>query len=179
MAKQFLKKLSGSSLENEQKYRAADIHAIRRALKTLRAVKVLAGQEHNELYDDSGKLRSKKQMLRLRYHGNTHAWLTFKGPRIKGKHKKRIEIETPVLYEEAKRILVLMGYRVVSIYRKYREQYKAGPAKVYLDFLPGVGWFVEIEGMSRAIEDTAKKLGLTASSHEHRSYRKILEEALP
>ena len=177
MAKQFLNRLASSHLEVEQKYRVKDVHPIRKALRQMKAVKLIAGQEHNELYDYDGKLRKKKQTLRLRYHGTDHAWLTVKGPRLKSSHKKRIEIETPVSYEETKRILMFLGFRLVSIYRKYREEYKTRAAKVYLDYLPKVGWFVEIEGRVRMIRDTAQKLGLDRRDHEDRSYRKLLQEA--
>ena len=36
---------------------------------------------------------------------------------------------------------------------------------------------IEIEGMSKAIQQTARKLGLDSTDHEPRSYRKILAEA--
>jgi predicted adenylyl cyclase CyaB len=177
LEKQFLKRLAAANLEIEQKYRVKNVHGIRRALRELGALKVLAGQEHNELYDNDEKLKKNKQMLRLRYHGTQHAWLTFKGPRLKGKHKQRIEIETPVSFEEARRILLILGFRMISSYRKYRESYKVRSVKVFLDYLPRIGWFVEIEGLPEAIQAMAKKLGLDSAYHEDRSYRKILAEA--
>ncbi len=177
MAKQFLKRLAFSSLEVEQKYRVTDIHPVRRSLKKMGAKLLASGQEHNELYDDNKRLRKKKQILRLRYHGESRAWMTFKGPRLKGRYKKRVEIETPVSYEEAKRILVLLGFRMMSVYRKHREEYKVAAGKVYLDYLPKIGWFVEIEAMAGAIRGIARKLGLGSALHEHRSYRRILEDA--
>ncbi len=175
VVKQFLKRLARHNLEIEQKYRVRDIASIRRAMKRMGAVKGVAGREHNELYDEKGRLRRQKYVLRLRYHGADRAWLTFKGPRLKSRHKKRIEIETPVLYEETRRILLLLGFRMVSTYRKYREEYTTHSAVIHLDYLPQVGWFVEIEGRPRTIALTARKLGLDESAHEHRSYRKILE----
>ena len=103
--------------------------------------------------------------------------LTLKGPRLGGRHKVRMEVETPVEYEPAKRILELLEFRVKEAYSKIREEYRLDGCAVCLDHIPNVGWFVEVEGPPGKISDIARKLGLQTSDREPRSYRKLIREA--
>lgn len=177
LTKQFERRIASTQVEVERKYRVQDIEPIRKKLRKIKAKRLRSGWEHNELYDHEKTLRREKQTLRLRYQGE-EAWLTFKGPRQKGYFKRRVEIESPVHFESMKRILHIMGFRIVSIYRKNREEYELPHAKICLDYLPKVGWFVEIEGTGKTIRQTAKKLGLEDKHHEKRSYRRLLKEEL-
>jgi predicted adenylyl cyclase CyaB len=176
LARQLEERLSAAKVETEQKYRTSDPVNIRRHLIRLGAKKIRTGLEHNELYELGKMLRKKKQVLRLRYHGDYGAWLTLKGHRLQAQHKKRMEMETPVHYEHTKRILELLGFRVFSVYRKNREEYELEDCHVCLDYLASCGWFVEIEGAHKAIKRMAQELGLNEFHREERSYRKILKE---
>jgi adenylate cyclase class 2 len=102
--------------------------------------------------------------------------LTLKGPRRNGQQKTRMEVETRVEYEAAKRILELLDFRVKETYSKLREEYRLDGCAVCLDHIPDTGWFVEIEGPRRKISDTARRLGLRPADREHRSYRKLIKE---
>ena len=159
--------------EIEQKYRIKNPSKVRALLRRLGAIKIHAGNEYNELYDLSGQLRAKQSILRLRRWG-AKALLTFKGPRLKSKYKKRIEIETPVDFKSSQSLLSELGFRVIAEYRKKREAFRLGSAIVTLDCLFGVGWFVEIEGQPKSIEITARKLGLSEKDLEERSYLQIV-----
>lgn len=175
-AEQLHERLITTHVEVEQKYRAEDPHAIRKALSKLGAKRVKVGYEHNELFDIGKTFRKRKQIVRLRFHGDYGAWLTLKGKRLKGEHKRRLEIETPVHFESMRRILVAMGFRVSASYGKNREEFKWQDATICLDHLPSCGWFVEIEGLPKAIKSIAEKLGLEDKHKEERSYRKLLRE---
>ena len=96
---------------------------------------------------------------------------------MKGRHKVRMEIETPVNYEAMKRILELIGFRIKETYSKIREEYRLIGCAVCLDHLPGAGWFIEIEGPPAKIRYIAKRLGLQSVDREDRSYRKLIREA--
>ncbi len=174
----FEERLSVHKHELEQKFRIDAPDPIRKKLFQMGAVKGAAGIEHNEVYDLDGRLKENNQTLRLRYHGKEGACLTFKGPRLKGHFKKRLELETPIQFESMKQILLMLGYRMVGNYRKHREEYILDVAKICLDHLPSVGWFCEIEGKATGIRATAKKLGLKPAQHENRSYRRLLKENL-
>ncbi len=178
LTKQFEENLAQTKLEVEQKYRVTDLDFIRRRLERLGARCGRKGMEHNELFDLNKTLRKKKQTLRLRYYGDREACLTLKGPRLKNQFKKRVEIETPVHYEHMKRILEMLGYRVFSSYRKYREEYELTSGRVCLNHLSSHGWFVEIESTPKRIHSLARLLQLEPKHRENRSYRKLLKEPL-
>ena len=87
-----------------------------------------------------------------------------------------MKVETPIEYEAAKRILELLDFRVKETYSKVREEYRLDGCAVCLDHIPNTGWFVEIEGPQRKINQTARSLGLRLTDREHRSYRKLIKD---
>jgi adenylate cyclase class 2 len=177
LTRQFEEQVSRASIEREQKYRVARVDVIRRRLLKLGARVHASGFERNELYDCNDRLGGQGLKLRLRCHGGKIARLTLKGPRQNGHHKTRMEVETPVEYEAAKRILELLDFRVKETYSKVREEYRLDGCAVCLDHIPDTGWFVEIEGPQRKINRTARSLGLRLADREHRSYRKLIKHA--
>ena len=176
LTRQFEQHVSRDSVEREQKYRVARVDTIRKRLLKLGAEVHASGFERNELYDCDDRLRHQNLKLRLRCHGGKIAMLTLKGPRQNGHQKTRMEVETPVEYKAAKRILELLDFRVKETYSKLREEYRLDGCAVCLDHIPSAGWFVEIEGPRRKISETARRLGLRPGDREHRSYRKLIKE---
>lgn len=164
------------SYEIEQKFRISNPATIRQRLKKLNAKKISSGEEFNELFDQGCVLRKQKSVLRLRRFDKGKGLLTFKGPRLKGRYKKRLEIETRVDYAAARKMLLLLGYKPVAIYAKYREEYAIRGAHVTLDRLRSIGWFVEIEGSIKQIGVLTGLLGFKRSQQEHRTYLEILHK---
>lgn len=160
--------------EIEQKYRLKDPSGIRMILKKIGATRIASGVEVNEFYDRDGFFRKQKFALRLRRFGRGPATLTLKGPRIKARFTKRIEIETPVSPAVAKAFLKFLGCRVWRQYSKRRELYKLGKTVITVDFLKKFGWFLEIEGQPRSIRAIGKELGLRSKDREERSYLQML-----
>ena len=177
LARQFEQRVLNDSLEREQKYRVAQVDRLRSRLLRLGAKVHVSGFERNELFDLDGRLRLRGYKLRLRRHGNKFAMLTLKGPRLDGRQKTRMEVQTHVDYEATKRILELVGFRIKETYSKIREEYQLDGCAVCLDHVPNAGWFVEIEGKPRMICDVAQRLKLRRADREHRSYRKLIREA--
>ena len=177
LTRQFEQHVARDSVECEQKYRVTDIEAIRKRLLKLGAQAHASGFERNELFDCADRLGVQGLKLRLRCHGGKVAVLTLKGPRRSGPQKTRMEVETPVQYEAAKRILELLDYRVKETYSKVRDEYRVDGCAVCLDHIPNTGWFVEIEGPGRKISALARRLKLRPGDREHRSYRKLIKEA--
>ena len=161
-------------VEIEQKYRLKAPGKIRALLARIGARKIAQGAESNEFYDKGNFFKKKKMALRRRQFGKGPATLTLKGPRIRSKFTKRMELETPVDYAAAKAILRFLGCRVRRQYSKKRELYKLGRTFVTVDFLKKFGWFLEIEGEPRAIRVVEKKLGLAPEDREERSYLHML-----
>jgi predicted adenylyl cyclase CyaB len=160
--------------EIEQKYRLKDPARIRTILKKIGATRLGSGVEANEFYDRNSFFRKQRFALRLRRFGRGPATLTLKGPRIKARFTKRVEIETPVDFAAARAFLNLLGCRVLRRYSKKRELYKLGKTIVTVDFLKKFGWFLEIEGRPQSIKMIGKKLGLRDKDREERSYLQML-----
>ena len=177
LTRQFEKLVSRDSVEREQKYRVDGLDPIRKRLVKLGAEVHASGFERNELFDCNDRLRRQGLKLRLRCHGGKIAMLTLKGPRQDGRQKARMEVETRVDYQAAKRILELLDFRVKETYSKRREEYRLDGCAVCLDDIPNAGCFVEIEGAPRKISTTARRIGLRPADRERRSYRKLIKDA--
>jgi len=83
--------------EVEIKFRIADLQSLTRALNRAGFKEVTRStREMNSLYDLPGqKLRKRGELLRLRHYGETWV-LTHKAKSKTGRHKVRVELETPV-----------------------------------------------------------------------------------
>ncbi len=162
-------------IETEQKYRIKSPYILRAFLKAIGARKVASGHELNEFFDYEGFLKAQGCGLRIRrYRGK--ARLTFKGPRLPGKWKRRLELEASISYPVIHRLLMMMGLHVSLRYAKDREIFRLGKTEIVLDRVRGHGWFLEIEGKSGAIEKISKQLGLRERDVEPRSYPQILSQ---
>ena len=162
-----------SFFEVEQKYRLEDPGKIRSALKKMGARKIAGGMEANEFFDRGKELRRKRLALRLRKYGG-NATLTLKGPRLKARFTKRMEIEIPVDHALMGSMLRLAGFRAVMCYKKERELYRLGKSLIALDRLPRSGHFLEIEGRAKNIARIASRLGFRPRDREERSYLQMM-----
>src|SRR5262249_36539452 len=101
-----------------------------------------------------------------------HRFLTYKGPSEPSRYKKRQEIEIDLHNgSELEEIFTHLGYRPVFRYEKYRtEDAKPRDAgKVPVDETP-IANYLEIEGIPRWIERTARALGFKPADYITRSY---------
>ncbi|ABL77448.1 class IV adenylate cyclase [Thermofilum pendens] len=104
--------------------------------------------------------------LRVNYSGSgSYAELTYKGPKEGGWAKNREEIVARVEAAEAlRKILERLGFSEVATLRKHREFYVLDGTEVSLDYVEGLGFFVEIEdkgGGVEALREVVSRLGLT------------------
>ncbi len=166
-----------SNREIEIKFRVDDTRALARKLRKsgFRLVKPRT-HEMNTLYDLPGEvLRARKELLRLREYGSE--WkVTHKSGGIKGRHSSRVELETSV--GDGKKmdaILRALGYEPSFRYEKFRAEWTDGKGQVVVDETP-IGNFCEIEGASRWIDATAKKLGVSAEDYITKNYATLFEE---
>jgi adenylate cyclase class 2 len=124
----------------------------------------------NSLYDLPGRrLLKRGEMLRLRKYGDT--WiLTHKAKSKTGRHKVRVELETPVENgPQMDAILSALGFAPTFRYEKYRAAWSDGTGHVVLDETP-IGNFGEIEGSPRWIDRTARTLGIDRSDYITQTY---------
>lgn len=167
--------MAHGTLETEIKLAVANAPAARRRLRAagfrISRPRVF---EANTLYDTpDGRLRRAGSMLRVR-EVKSAAKLTFKGPVRAGRFKSREELEVDA--GEAKvlcRILERLGFQAIFRYEKYRAEWRRDAGGVAtLDETP-IGVYLELEGSSRWIDRTAKRLGFTGSDYLTASYWRL------
>lgn len=162
-------------IERELKFECPDLGGLKEQLQKLEAERVTPhGFEDNLVLDRDDELTRRGCLLRLRNdrHG---ARLTYKGlASYEESTRIREEHETGASDPEAmRRILENLGYRVVTRYQKYREEWQLGGVTVALDHTP-VGDFAEFEG--DGAEKVAKRCGFDVTLAERRSYLQIYSD---
>ncbi len=160
--------------EIEIKFKIDNPEEIREKLKSLGAVFHGKVFERNVTFDDPERDFGRGGKL-LRIRDNGRVTITFKGkPEENSKFKKRLEIEiVSDDFEKSVRLLKELGFQEVWRYEKERETWKLGNVEIVIDLLPFIGWWMEIEGNEKEIEETAKKLGLDISKGITDTYKKI------
>jgi len=163
--------------EVEVKFQVANLGGLARDLRPA-GFRLLTPRtrEINTLYDLAGEvLRARKELLRLRQYGSK--WkLTHKSGTKKGRHSSRVELETGV--SDGKKmdaILRALGYAPSFCYEKFRAEWTDGKGQVVIDETP-IGNFCEIEGPSRWIDATARKLGVKPEDYIIKNYATLFAE---
>jgi adenylate cyclase class 2 len=163
--------------EIEIKFRVADLRALTRKLRAA-GFRLVTQRTHelNTLYDLPGEiLRQHKQLLRIRKYGRIWT-LTHKSGTTRGRHSSRVELETGVADgKKLDLILRALGYAPTFRYEKFRAEWSDGKGEVVVDETP-IGNFCEIEGPSRWIDVTAKKLYVTPAAYITQNYATLFSE---
>jgi adenylate cyclase class 2 len=163
--------------EVEIKFRAKDVRDLARKLRTsgFRLV-TKPTHEMNTLYDLPGEmLRGRKELLRIRQYGSSWT-LTHKSGGKVSRHSSRKELETEVSDGKTMdAILRALGYSPSFRYEKFRAEWTDGKGQVVVDHTP-IGDFCEIEGKSRWIDATAKKLGVSREQYITKNYATLFAE---
>jgi adenylate cyclase, class 2 len=163
--------------EIEIKFQVKDLRGLARKLRAT-DFRLVTRRTHemNTLYDLPGEvLRKRKELLRLRKYGS--AWtLTHKSGGKKGPHSSRVELETGVADgKKMDAILRKLGYVPTFRYEKFRAEWSDTRALVVVDETP-IGNFCEIEGPSRWIDATAKKLGVKPEDYITKNYATLFAD---
>lgn len=123
-------------------------------------------------------LAATDEALRLRRVG-ARLELTYKGPRLGGPTKARIEHNVQVASDPTA-LLAALGFVPAATLTKDRQPFHLSGVEVAVDDVAGVGAFVEIEATgadreaaTRLVEDAVRKLGLQALPRESRSYLEL------
>lgn len=163
-------------IETEAKFRATDFLQIRKKLKALGATRISGGFEHNIAFDDKdGTLRNTDRLMRIRKDKKTT--LAYKGPKLAHDLKSREEIEVEVSdFDDAKTILIRLGFTNMLVYDKRRETWALKGAEVMLDELP-FGMFVEVEGDEKDVLSLAQSLGFSKKDAITKTYFELAREA--
>jgi adenylate cyclase, class 2 len=163
--------------EIEIKFRVSDVRALNRKLKEAGFRRETPRtREMNTLYDLPGEvLRNRKELLRIRKYGAQWT-LTHKSRSVRARHSSRVELETKVADGSAmEAILRSLGYAPSFRYEKFRAEWTDGKGQIVVDQTP-IGNFCEIEGPSRWIDTTAKKLGVSSAHYITKNYATLFAE---
>ena len=163
--------------EIEIKFRVADLRLLARKLRAA-GFRLVTQRTHemNTLYDLPGEvLRGRRELLRIRKYGSEWT-LAHKSKGKIGRHSARVELETAVA-DGRKMDLILraLGYSPSFRYEKFRAEWTDGKGHVVVDETP-IGNFCEIEGASRWIDTTAKKLGASEANYITKNYASLFLE---
>ena len=163
--------------EIEIKFRVGDLRALARKLRAagFRLVTPRTN-EMNTLYDLPGEiLRARRQLLRLRKYGSSWT-LTHKSGAKRARHSSRVELETVVADgKQMEAILRALGYQPNFRYEKFRAEWTDDKGQVVVDETP-IGNFCEIEGPSRWIDATARKLGAKQEDYITKNYATLFSD---
>ena len=160
-----------SHKEVEIKFQVDDLRQLTRRLPAAGFRQITPRtHEMNTLYDLPGQpLRRRGELLRLRRYGKQ--WLlTHKAKGATGRHKMREETETKI--SDGKKmdtILRALGFEPAFRYEKFRAEWGDGKGHVVVDQTP-IGNFGEIEGPSRWIDATARRLGIKQRDYITQNY---------
>jgi adenylate cyclase, class 2 len=140
-------------MEMEAKIAVEDLQAIEARLAQNGGVKKGEYDETDSFFDfEDRRLKNGDSALRLRdrknrQSGQSNFRLTFKGPRQPGPFKHRREIEFSVdRFSEVRDLLEVLGVKIFASYTKKRHSWSLGNCSIEVDFLDGIGKFVEVEG---------------------------------
>jgi adenylate cyclase class 2 len=172
------------SIEIEAKLKVKSLARIERKLKNCGAEFIGKLVQSDTYFDDAkGKIRRADSALRIRRQRTgrkEQITLAFKGPRQKGRFKRRREIEFAVGDGNlAEKFLEMLGFKKAIIVKKKRREWRLDGCIVALDKLPILGSFVEIEGPGeKKIASVQKKLGLADLVHIPKSYANLMRRKL-
>lgn len=152
--------------ETEAKLRVDELESHTERLGELGAEMVGAVEQRDVFYDraDHSLLGSDRglRVRQERHGGEKVARMCFKGPRQKGRYKRRQEVEFEVSDADgAEELLEALGFVAGVVVEKNRCVWALAGCEVCLDEVEGLGCFVEIEGPGEAaVGQVQEMLGL-------------------
>lgn len=170
-------------IEIEVKARA-DHKRIRQLLRGMGAIPVGIEDHCDTYYNAPHRDFSKTdEALRIRMRDGS-AVITYKGRKLDSVSKTREEFETPVEAESARNILLSLGFVESGVVKKRREVFKIEDFTVDLDYVEGLGEFVEIEIVAdsdvdlhrKRVFEFMEKLGVKKEDSIRISYLEMLME---
>ena len=166
------------NVEREAKFFIRDLNKIAQQIINLGGIVIQPRVlETNFRFDTPEReLTASYQVLRLRQ--DTRTRLTYKGPANPNSEvSARLEYEVGIDdLNTAERILLALGYEVITIYEKYRASYSLDNVEISLDEMP-YGEFIEIEGTDiQQIRQMAEKIDLKWEKRTSLSYLRIFSQ---
>ncbi len=167
------------NLEVEIRFKLTDVKGLRKKLSRLGSKCLEKWRGKDIIFDKKNELIPSGRLLRLRLgmEKGGRGKLTYKGPYRDHAFKVREEFETIVENPEMTvKILTGLGYLPIIQYQKRTELWKYGGTEIYIEELPKIGWFMEIEGSEKNIKKVAKTLGFDIQKGTKKSYREYFAD---
>lgn len=143
--------------EIEIKILDIDVKRVRRDLRKIGGRLIMKPTLMHELYFESAQKERAYSSLRLRKEGKK-TFLTIKVKKEDKNFEIRDEYEIQVSsFEQAKKILEFMGFKIFRNREKIREEYKLKDTKIELDTYPNMNPYMEIEASSKKDVNTLLK----------------------
>jgi len=163
-------------VENEVKFKVKNAKKTRNLLIKLGAKPHPNIRETDYSFDTpDGFLSRQGKLLRLRKI-QKEAILTFKGPRIASRFKKREEINIKLdNFKSAKNFFCQIGFVEYFNKEKIRQSFRYGNIEITFDKLPFIGYYLEIEGRDSDILKLIKKLDFNLSEAISESYNQLFQ----
>jgi adenylate cyclase class 2 len=172
-------------IEVEVKVKVVD--DVEKLINTLGGV-LIGVEEHVDVYfnHSSRDFKDTDEVLRLR-KVNSHAELTYKGPRIGSVSKTREELTLVVdSFDTCREILRKLSFIEFIELSKTRKIYRVDEFKINLDDVRGLGKYVEVEAEASSISDVPnvegkirrmlEKLGFREEQFIKKSYIELILE---
>ena len=161
-------------MENEVKFKVKEVKKISQRLVNIRAKQYPKARQIDYSFDTPDSFLSRQgKLLRLRKTEDA-AVLTLKGPIIASRFKKRAE--TNIELDDFKTVFSLLrqiGFLGSFSKEKIRQRFSYKDIGAYLDKLPFIGYYLEIEGKDRDILNFIERLGLDRSEAIKESYAQL------
>ncbi|MBU2476769.1 class IV adenylate cyclase [Candidatus Micrarchaeota archaeon] len=166
-------------IEIEVKHKIRNKKTAEKIRKKLKEISIHEKKEKevNLVFDLPDSSFKKKGFL-LRLRKDSENILTFKSPvKSKGKFKQRKETELKIKdFDRTKKLLEKMHFSPFFVYEKKREYFDFNGTEIVVDELPFIGFYMEIEGTKKGIQETEKKLELKEKNRIIKNYLQLFLE---
>jgi len=168
-------------MEVEVKFRITDVEELERKISAFAEFVVEKIEDDVYFNHPCRNFAETDEALRIRRDSDGFT-LTYKGSKVDTETKTRDEIKLKVdSFEKMKEILTKLGFSVSGRVVKRRRIYRSEDITICVDWLEGLGNFIEIEIESEDIHEAKKKifeyaemLGLERENSIRKSYLEMI-----
>jgi adenylate cyclase, class 2 len=155
--------VTNDGIETEVKFRIDSTRPIEEKLKSLGAKFIESGLEKNIKFGKKD-ITDEKEWLKLKlrsFCGKVSIIQKEMPENASDEFKVRDEIEIHVdNFDDARNLLERLGYKAKWRYEKKKQLWVLDGVDIFIDTMPLIGQFIEIEAPQEEIRKAAKKLGL-------------------
>lgn len=163
--------------EIETKFKLFSVPKLKNMLKDIGA-KLISKRLERDIYYNNAKSERCLESIRLRSIGKGGIFTIKEYLNSKEPNTYKVRKELEVVIDDAKvfnDMLSKLGFKFSFSKEKIRETYVYKGAKICIDKLPYLGYYIEIESSKRKIKSTAALLGFDINEAICGTYRDIFD----